>query len=354
MTSTPATGAPAAGAGAGITLHNGSAVEVPLLPSTEHNAATEITGRSLLHVREEQTAAAVDDDLALEAARAAFLDSVTGAAPDSLVTHGSDPRNRYTVKPAASTTHAGVKIGTYWPGNDQYGLPRHHSTLLLLDQRIGRIAAVLEVGAANAYRTAAADALAVQTLARADSQVLAVFGTGHQALHEARAVSRVRPIRQVLVVGRSEQRAAAMAGTLRGMGLDAAPAEARDACAAADVVVTATTSTVDDAPLFATEWIRPGTHVSCMGADAPGKRELPPPLLARATLFCDLPQQSRRLGELQHAPADAPVTALGDVLTGHAPGRTSPHDITVFDSSGIGLQDLHLGLALLECLGVSL
>ncbi|MGW0823850.1 ornithine cyclodeaminase family protein [Streptomyces sp. NPDC002845] len=250
------------------------------------------------------------DPLALEAARAAFLDSVTGAAPDSLVTHGSAPRNRYTVEPAASTTRAGVKIGTYWPGNDQYGLPRHHSTLLLLDQRIGRIAAVLEVGAANAYRTAAADALAVQTLARADSQVLAVFGTGHQALHDARAVSRVRPIRQVLVVGRSEQRAAAMAGTLRGIGLDAAPAEARDACAAADAVVTATTSTVDDAPLFEAEWIRPGAHVSCMGADAPGKREPPPPLLARATLFCDLPQQSRRLGELQHAPADAPVLAL--------------------------------------------
>jgi len=325
-----------------------------LPPSTEHTSTEKTTGRDLLHLREEQTAAIVDDDLALEAARAAFLDSVECAALNSLVTHGSDPSNRYTIKPAASTIHAGVKIGTYWPGNDKYGLPRHHSTLLLLDQRIGRIAAVLEVGVANAYRTAAADALAVLTLARADSRTLAIFGTGHQVLHDARAVSRVRPIRQVLVVGRSEQRTAALADALRGEGLDAAPAGARDACATADIVVTATTATIDDAPLFEADWIRPGTHVSCMGADAPGKRELPPLLLTQARLFCDLPQQSRRLGELQHAPRDTPVTALGEVLAGRAPGRNDVLDITVFDSSGIGLQDLHLGLALLERMGLSL
>ncbi|WP_371657425.1 hypothetical protein [Streptomyces sp. NBC_00280] len=93
-------------------------------------------------------------------------------------------------------------------------------------------------------------------------------------------------------------------------------------------------------------------------ADAPGKGKPCPRRCSHgAAVFCDLPQQFRRLGELQNAPADAPVTALGDMPTGHAPGRTSPHDITVFDSSGIGLQglqDLHLGLALLEPLGVPL
>ncbi|WP_327692627.1 hypothetical protein [Streptomyces sp. NBC_00459] len=89
--------------------------------------------------------------------------------------------------------------------------------------------------------------------------------------------------------------------------------------------------------------------------NAPGKREVFPRRCSHgAALSCDLPQQSRRLGELQHAPADAPVTPLGDVLTGHAPGRTSHHDITVFDSSRIGPQGLHLDLAVLEPLGVSL
>lgn len=88
-----------------------------------------------------------------------------------------------------------------------------------------------------------------------------------------------------------------------------------------------------------------------MGADGPGKRELPPELLGRVALFCDLVQQSRRQGEFQHAPATADITNLGDVLTGRAPGRRDDDAITVFDSSGIGLQDLHLGLALLQKLG---
>ncbi|NYE44538.1 hypothetical protein [Streptomyces fulvorobeus] len=79
----------------------------------------------MLHITEEQTAALIDQDLALEAARAAFAATVDGTAFPSLTVHGSDPRNRFTLKPSASATHAGVKIGTYWPGNTDYGLPRH-------------------------------------------------------------------------------------------------------------------------------------------------------------------------------------------------------------------------------------
>ncbi len=308
----------------------------------------------LRYLSEEQTAALVDEQLAFDAARAAFTATVDSVALDSLVGHGSEPHNRYTVKPAASATHAGVKIGTYWPANDQLGLPRHHSTLLLLDQRIGRVGAVLDVGTANAYRTAAADALAVDLLSRTDACTLAVFGTGHQSLFDVRAVSRVRPIQQILVVGRNPRRAERFADTLNAEGHNSTTAEAEDACTAADVIVTATTATVDDPPLFEANWIRPGTHVSCMGADGPGKRELPPELLAEARLFCDLPRQARRLGECQHAPADAELTMLGDVLTGRAPGRRDTNDITVFDSSGIGLQDLYLGLALLERMGIAL
>ncbi|MFD4652432.1 hypothetical protein [Streptomyces sp. NPDC058441] len=91
-----------------------------------------------------------------------------------------------------------------------------------------------------------------------------------------------------------------------------------------------------------------------MGADAPGKRELPPELLTSARLFCDLPEQARRMGESQHAPAHAVLTALGDILTARAPGRDGGDDVTVFDSSGIGLQNLYLGLALLKKMDVAL
>jgi ornithine cyclodeaminase len=91
-----------------------------------------------------------------------------------------------------------------------------------------------------------------------------------------------------------------------------------------------------------------------MGADAPGKRELPPALFARARVFCDLPEQARRMGESQHAPGGTVLVPLGEVLTRRAPGRTGNRDITVFDSSGIGLQDLHLALALLKKMGIPL
>ncbi|MET9361760.1 ornithine cyclodeaminase family protein [Streptomyces sp. NPDC006632] len=310
--------------------------------------------RRLLYITEEETAAHVDEELALEAARAAFAATVDGAVFSGLAVHGSDPRNRFTLKPSASATHAGVKIGTYWPGNEEHGLPRHHSTLLLLDQTIGRVAAVMELGAANAYRTAAADALAVDLLARADATTVAVFGTGHQAAYEVAAVSRVRPVGEVLVVGRTAESARRMATTLAARGHNARGAGAEEACGRADVIVTATTARADTAPLFEAAWVRPGTHVSCMGADAPGKRELPPELFARARVFCDLPEQARRMGESQHAPAGTVLTPLGEVLTQRTAGRSDASDITVFDSSGIGLQDLYMGLALLKKMDISL
>lgn len=324
------------------------------LPAPSSSSGRPPDARRLLHITEEQTAALVDEDLALEAARAAFAATVDGTAFPSLAVHGSDPRNRFTLKPSASGTHAGVKIGTYWPGNTEHGLPRHNSTLLLLDQTMGRIAAVLELGTANAYRTAAADALAVDLLARAHTTTLAVFGTGHQAGYEVAAVSRVRPIDEVLVVGRSAERAERTAAALSARGHAARSASAEEACARADVIVTATTARADTPPLFEAAWVRPGTHISCMGADAPGKRELPPELFARARVFCDLPEQARRMGESQHAPDRTVLIPLGEVLTHRAAGRTDDSDITVFDSSGIGLQDLYLGLALLKKMDISL
>jgi len=302
-------------------------------------------------VPEDESASLVDEALALEAARRAFLASVGAVAFPSVIAHGSDPGNRFSVKSAASADVAGAKIGSYWPGNDALGLPRHNSLVLLFDQRAGRIGAVIEAGVANAYRTAAADALAVQVLAREDSRVLAVFGTGNQAFHECRALIRVRPLEEILVVGRSDQSAARLIARLRDAGIAARAEAPEPACARADLIVTATTSR---APLFEAGWVRPGTHVSCMGADARGKQELPPELFARASLFCDLPEQSTTLGELQHAgPACAPVM-LGAVLAGTARGRRSAAEITVFDSSGIGLQDLALGLAILERRGTPL
>lgn len=305
----------------------------------------------MIVVTEEESSSLVDEALALEAARSAFLASVSATSFPSVIAHGSDPNNRFSVKSAASAHVAGAKIGSYWPGNAGLGLPRHNSLVVLFDQRIGRIGAVIQAGVANAYRTAAADALAVQLLARTEARVLAVFGTGNQAFHECRALSRVRPLGQILVVGRSEESSNRLVARLREAGIAARGEAAEPACRSADLIVTATASR---APLFEAKWVRPGTHVSCMGADALGKQELPPALFARARLFCDLPEQSTTMGEFQHAaPGCAPVM-LGAVLAGTEQGRRSAEEITIFDSSGIGLQDLALGLAILERRGTPL
>ncbi|SMC54438.1 ornithine cyclodeaminase family protein [Lentzea albidocapillata] len=294
-------------------------------------------------VSEAESAALVDDDLALEAAREAFLATGTGSTFPVVIGHSSLPHTRFTLKSGSAGELTGVKIGSFWPDNTD--LPRHSSTIVLLDPATGRLSAVIEAAAANAYRTAAADALAVDTLARNDSRTLTIIGTGHQALHEVRAVSRVRPIERVLVVGRRADAALEFAAAVTAQtGLPAEPADAEAGVAAADVLVTATTARQ---ALFDASWVAPGTHISAMGADGPGKQELPVALYGRASLFCDLPEQSRAIGEFQHAESATPV-ALGAVLAGDATGRTSPEEITVFDSSGFALQDLTLAAALLR------
>ncbi|SLN16097.1 L-lysine cyclodeaminase [Falsiruegeria litorea R37] len=295
----------------------------------------------MIRISEEQSSAVASHELAYEAAREAFIAAVAPTAKSFpvVIGHASDPQNRFTVKSATDGLHAGVKVGSYFPTNDKAGSPRHNSLILLFDQNTGRIGSVIEAGKLNAYRTAAADAVATDALARPDADTLAVFGTGHQADFEAHAIARIRKLRRVLVVGRTEERAASLVERLKGEGLPAETCGPEAACQHADIIITATAS---KAPLFQAEWVQPGTHVSSMGSDGKGKQELPPELLTKASLFCDLPAQSLDIGELQHADAGVKPVAIGQVLCGEASGRTSDEDITVFDSSGISLQDLYV------------
>lgn len=305
------------------------------------------------YIAEAQSAAIVSHEMAFEAVREALIAAATPSAKvfPAVIAHGSDPGNRFSVKAGVTAELAGVKMGFNWPANKKRGLPSHNSVTVLFDQESGGIAAVVEAGVVNAYRTSAADAVATDLLARRDARILAVFGAGNQAGYECLAVARIRPIEKVLVVTRDpEGEGAPFIERLARGGLKAELAAAQQACEEADIVITATPST---APLFDASWIRPGTHVSCMGADSRGKQELPVALLERAQLFCDLPSQSTTIGELQHV-AEAilqkriNVTAIGDVLRGASDGRRDDAAITVFDSSGIALQDLCMARRLLD------
>lgn len=297
-------------------------------------------------ISEEESAALVTHEMAFAAAREALCAVVEGAVLfPAVLAHGTAPTNRFSIKSASTGSFAGLKVGSFWPGNPDMGLPRHNSVILLFDQRIGRVEWVIEAGKVNAYRTAAADAVAADVLARPDASVLAVFGAGNQALFECLSISRIRPITKILVVARDEAKGRSFVDALRAEGLEAAQADAKDACERADIIVTATPAR---AALFEADWVRPGTHVASMGSDAAGKQELPPALFDRAALFCDHPAQAVVMGDLQHFTGDrSRITAIGDVLLGRAEGRTSRDQITVFDSSGIALQDLTIARSLI-------
>ncbi|MEO8724037.1 MAG: ornithine cyclodeaminase family protein [Sphingobium sp.] len=288
---------------------------------------------------EEESASLISHEMAYEAAREALVAVVNDAVMfPAVIAHGSSAINRFSIKSASTGDFAGLKVGSFWPGNDDLGLPRHNSLILMFDQNVGRIEWVIEAGKVNAYRTAAADAVAADALARTDASVLVIFGAGNQAFYECIAIARIRPISQILVVARDAAKGDAFVAALKKEGLETASADAREACTRADIIVTATPSR---APLFDADWVRPGTHIASMGSDAAGKQELPPALFDRASLFCDLPSQAIIMGDLQHFGGDkASIVAIGDVLLGRAPGRISSEQITVFDSSGIALQDL--------------
>jgi ornithine cyclodeaminase len=299
---------------------------------------------------EEESASLVSHEMAFEAAREALIaaagDAVTFPA---VIAHGSSVTDRISIKSASTPDFAGLKVGSFWPGNIERGLPRHNSAILLFDQSVGKVEWVIEAGKVNAYRTAAADAVATDVLARADASVLAIFGAGNQALYECVAIARIRPIARILVVARDPAKGDAFATALKAEGLEAVRADPREACERADIVVTATPSR---APLFDADWIRPGTHVASMGSDAAGKQELPPALFERAALFCDLPSQAVVMGDLQHFAGDREsIVAIGDVLAGRASGRVARDQITVFDSSGIALQDLTIARRLVAARG---
>ena len=296
-------------------------------------------------ITERETSALITRDIAFATAKEALIAAaLDGVLFPAVIGHGADRGNRFSIKAGVIEGAAGLKVGSFWPNNPTQGLKRHSSLILLFDEATGRIDTIIEASAANAFRTAAADAVAASVLARADARTLAVFGAGHQAFHEVSALMALRAISNVLVVSRTKASADSLIERLDANGIAASRADARTACLSADIIVTVTPSRE---ALFHADWIRPGTHIAAMGADGPGKRELPCELLGCATLFCDSPHQSIAVGEFQSIAGsvrcgDATITPIGSVLLGDHPGRQSDAEITIFDSSGIALQDLAL------------
>ena len=236
----------------------------------------------------------------------------------------------------------GVKSGGYWPGNIAKGLTNHQSTVFLFDPDTGQLDALVGGNYLTAVRTAAASAVSIAHLARKDAKVLGMVGAGHQSTFQLRAALEQRNFEKIVGWNLEPENLATLAGVAHDAGLIFEPVDREHLCEQADVIITITSA---HEPLLMSDWVRPGTHLACMGTDTKGKQEIDPLLVARASIFTDEIAQSVSIGEAQHAVTkeligENCITSIGDVINGAHPGRTSNDEITLFDGTGVGLQDL--------------
>ena len=287
---------------------------------------------------------AVPPERAVDAVRDAFLAYARGewTMPPKVYVHAY-PAGDFRAMPALGSGHALLKWVTSFPGNPAKGLPTVMGVVLVSSAEDGRLLALLDAGAVTAVRTGAAGVLAAEVLGRPDAETAAVVGAGVNG--EAVARTFAARGRVPLVWDVDEARAHAVADRVGGR-VAASLGEALTA----DLLVTVTPGRE---VLLADGSLRPGQHVSLLGADGPGKAEIAVAELARARLYCDDWEQASHGGELAAAVeagaiTRADVTQIGEVLDGTADGRRSPDDITLFDSTGLALQDLAVALVALE------
>jgi ornithine cyclodeaminase len=241
----------------------------------------------------------------------------------------------------------GVKAGGYWPGNMDKGLTNHQSTVMLFDPDTGRLSALVGGNYLTAVRTAASSAVSIAQLARKDAKVLGMVGAGHQSQFQMRAAVRQRKFEKVVCWNPHPDMIPALGKVAEELGLPFEAVTQQDLSAQADVIITITSAFE---PLLMKDWIKPGTHIACMGTDTVGKQEIDPAIVAAATVFTDEIAQSVLLGEFQHAIkagliGAGDITPIGAVINGDHPGRSSDDEITVFDGTGVGLQDLAVAAA---------
>ncbi len=296
----------------------------------------------MLRITEEQVLATLPMSAAIECVERAFRQLADGTA----INH---PRRRVTM-PAGSVLHY-MAAGT----PEYFGLKAYstnpksgaHFTVLLYRTADGKPVAEIEANHLGQIRTGAASGVATKYLAREDSSVLAVIGSGFQAETQVAAVAAVRPIEEVRVWSRDAEKRRAFALRVAGQtGLAVrAMDSARQAVAEADVVVTATSS---KDPVLEAEWVRPGTHVNAAGSNRIDRRELPWDVVyvkANLVTVDSVLQSQSESGDLMipledNADLRYNAVELCDVISGRKPGRQHEREITIFKSNGLAVEDV--------------
>jgi alanine dehydrogenase len=288
--------------------------------------------------------AAVPPEEAIERVRHGFVEFASGewSMPPKVYLDAS-PAGDFRAMPAKGSGIAILKWVTSFPGNPRVGLPVVMGVICVSSAEDGEPLALVDARAITALRTGAVAAVAAQELGREDARTVGIVGCGFNGGWVGRCLAAAE-----FGPGVCFDLDADAAGSLAGeLGWEAGSLEDALLC---DVV---TCVTPGDSPVVRAADVRPGLHLSMLGADARGKAEAEVEAIARCSLFCDDWEQASHGGELTPAVdaglvAREDVTELGAVLTGSAPGRSGPEDVTLFDSTGLAIQDLALCLAVLE------
>ncbi len=222
------------------------------------------------------------------------------------------------------------------------GLTNHQSTIFLFDPDTGRLQALVGGNYLTAGRTAASSSVSIAHLARKDAKVLGMVGAGHQSTFQLRAAAEQRDFEKVVAWNPHPDMLPRLGAVAEELGLEFEAVTQEELGAQADVIITITSAFE---PLMMADWVKPGTHITCMGTDTKGKMEVDQALFGKATVFADEIAQSISIGEAQHAIASGlisedDITPIGALINGDHPGRSSEEEVTLFDGTGVGLQNL--------------
>ncbi len=238
---------------------------------------------------------------------------------------------------------AGTKIVNVHPENPKKGLFSVMATILLNDPKTGMPLALMDGTWITALRTGAASAVATKHLAQKNAKALGVVGAGFQAITQIAAISKIKKLKEISVYDIKDEAIERLAKILAKEKIKIKKGELKEVCQK-EILVTATPA---KEPVVKNEWILPGTHINAVGADAPGKEELDPEILKRAKIVVDCWEQANHSGEI-NVPLEKGIIKkenifgeLGEIVAGKKPKREKGEEITIFDSTGLAIQDLY-------------
>lgn len=294
----------------------------------------------------------LDLDRLVDALAEAFVELSSGrvSMPARIAAIAPDRNGLLAAMPVylPSSSTLATKLVSVFPGNVQRGLESHQALIAVFDSETGVAQAVMDGAYITAVRTAAGSALATRLLARPDSRVLAIIGTGVQARAHARAITRIGSILEIRIVGRSVRKAEELAGQIGGSGgLQISVYTSAEKAARGADIICATTHAAE--PVVLGRWLEPGMHINSVGFNTAG-REVDAHAIAKSLLVVEsrevaLAPPPVGANDIGWAIRDGKIKAshihaeLGDLITGRRPGRKRPDEITLYKSVGVALED---------------